>query len=194
MTNRERYKRAFSTLHASGGRMEVYPMKKTRKAFVPRLAAVCAVLALVLAMGTAAYAADVGGIRRTVQIWLRGDQTDAVLDIQGREYTLTYTDEAGEAKTRGGGGIAMEPDGTERALTEEEIVEQLNSPDVEYGPDGAVTVWWHGKGLDITDKFENGICYVQLKDGGETVYLTVKYQEAYGWSGDGYVEPDSFSG
>ena len=37
---------------------------------------------------------------------------------------------------RGGGGIAYEADGTERPLTEEEILEELNeslnAPEVEY--------------------------------------------------------------
>ena len=28
-----------------------------------------------------AYAANVGGIQRTVQIWLHGDQTQATLDV-----------------------------------------------------------------------------------------------------------------
>lgn len=192
MTNKERYQRAFSALHASGEMMEVNVMKNTKRRYVRRAVAICAA-ALVLALAGIAYAADVGGIRRTVQIWLHGDQTDAVLDILGSEYTLTYTDGQGRTQERGGGGVAFEADGTERALTEEEIVEQLDMPDVEYGEDGSVTVWWRGKGADITDKFENDICYVQLRDGGETKYLTVKYQDGYACSDTAYISPSQFN-
>ena len=167
-------------------------MNNTRKRYVPRLAAVCAAAVLVLAMAGGAYAADVGGIRHTIQVWLHGDLTNATLDIQGSEYTLAYTDGQGDTQERGGGGIVMEADGSERPLTEAEIVEQLNSPEVEYGEDGSVTVWWRGQQLDITDKFEGKVCYVTLTDGSETVYLTVKYQAGYGWSNEDYPDPNDF--
>ena len=193
MTNNERYQRAFSALHASAKTMEARDMEKKTKCYTRRAAAVCAAAALVLALAGIAYAADVGGIRRTVQIWLHGDQTNAVLDIRGAEYTLTYTDGQGRTQERGGGGVAFEADGSERDLTEEEIVEQLDFPDVEYGEDGSVTVWWRGKGADITDKFEDGVCYVQLRDGGETKYLTVKYQNGYASSDTAYISPSEFN-
>lgn len=193
MTNKERYQRAFSALHASGEMMEVKNMKNTKKHYVRRAVAVCAAAALVVALAGVAYAADVGGIRRTVQVWIHGDQTNAVLDIQGGEYTLTYEDSQGQPRSQGGGGLAIEQDGSVRDLTEEEIVEHLDSPDVVYGEDGSVTVWWRGKGLDITDKFENGVCYVQIKDGGETKYVTVKLHNGYAWSDAAYVSPDRFN-
>ena len=192
MTNKERYQRAFSALHASAKTMEVKTMENKTRRYTRRAVAVCAAAALVLALAGIAYAADVGGIRHTVRIWLRGDVTDAVLDIQGAEYTLTYTDDQGRTQERGGGGMAFEADGSERPLTEEEIMEQLNSPDVEYGEDGTVTVWWRGRGLDITDRFGDGVCYVQLRDGGETMYLTVKYHGGYGWSNEDYPDPNDF--
>ena len=194
MTNKERYQRAFSTLHASGDFMEVKTMdKKSSRRYIPRLAAVCAAVALTLAMATAAYAADVGGIKRTVQVWLHGELTNATLDIRGDEYTLDYTDSLGQVQERGGGGIVIGPDGSERPMTEEEFMEQLDMPEVEYGEDGSVTVWWRGQKLDITDRFENGVCYVQLRDGGETLYLTVKYDDSYAASPHSYPDPDTFS-
>ena len=69
MTNKERYQRAFSTLHASDDFvLEEKKMKETKVIRFPKLLAACAVLILVLGLATAAYAADVGGIRRTVQL------------------------------------------------------------------------------------------------------------------------------
>ncbi len=194
MTNEARYKRAFSTLHASGNLMEVKTMNDTRKRVIPRLVAVCAAAALVLAMAGVAYAADVGGIQRTVQLWFYGDQTNAVLDIRGDEYTLVYTDSTGEVHERGGGGIVIGPDGSERPMTEEEFLEQLDQPEVEYSEDGPVAVWWRGRKLDITDRFEDSVCYVQLKDGGDTLYMTVKYNDSYATSPHSYPDPDTFSG
>ena len=82
MTNKQRYQRTFSVLHASEDcLMEVKTMKHTKKINISRLAAVCAAAVMVMALACAAYAADVGGIQRSVQLWINGDQTDAVLDI-----------------------------------------------------------------------------------------------------------------
>lgn len=183
MTNKERYQRTFSALHASERKWEEVPMKNTKKRYIPRLIAVCAAAVLVIAMATAAYAADVGGIQRTIQIWIRGDQTDAVLDIQEgehTEYTLTYEDADGVVHERGGGGIAFELDGTERRLTEEEIQEHLDMPDVVYEDDGTVWVYYHSQRIEITDKFnDDGICRVTVREGGKHFYMVIEFQGGY---------------
>ena len=191
MTNKERYQRAFSALHASEDYlMEVTPMKRTGKIKKHRIVALCAAIALIAALATAAYATDVGGIRRTVQIWLHGDQTDAVLEVEDGTYTLTYEDENGETREMGGGGVAMDGFGNERPLTEDEIMENLNMPDVEYLDDGSVWVYYHNQKIEITDKFDDdGVCYVLLKNGSENLYLTVQYQEGYSTSPHGYEKP-----
>lgn len=191
MTDRERYKRTFALLHASGEwMMEDRAMSKNNIRIMPvrRLAAVCAAAALVVMMATVAYAADVGGIQRTVQVWIHGDQTNAVLDIRANgSYTLTYQDEEGRDKTVGGGGVAIDAFGKERPLTEDEILEELNSPEVEYLEDGTVWVYYQGQKLEITDQFENGVCYVQLKDGEKVLYLTVRYQDGYSTSAHSFL-------
>ena len=67
MTNKQRYQRTFSVLHASEDcLMEVKAMKHTKKINISRLAAVCAAAVMVMALACAAYAADVGGIQRSV--------------------------------------------------------------------------------------------------------------------------------
>ena len=99
MTDKERYQRTFSLLHASGDRfVEVSNMKNVKIMPVRRFVAVCAAALMVAAMATVAYAADVGGIQRAVQVWIHGDQTDAVLDIQGGSYTLNYLDQEGRSE------------------------------------------------------------------------------------------------
>ena len=127
---------------------------------------------LVFTLAVTAYAADVGGIRRIIQIWLYGDQTTAVLDVQDGQYTLT--DEEGSF-IKGGGGVAFEPDGSERPLTEEEILEHLDQPELQHNEDGTVWVYYHGQKIEVTDKFdENGVCYLQLRDGDTVLYATIE--------------------
>ena len=58
-------------------------------------AAVIAGFIILGGTGTA-YAANVGGIQRTVQIWLHGDQTQATLDVSNDgTYTMEYYNEDG---------------------------------------------------------------------------------------------------
>lgn len=195
MTNKEKYKQAFSVLHTSENfSMEVKRMameKKKKKNMAAAAVAVC-----VLAAGAGgAYAANVGGIQRTIQLWIDGDKTDAVMEVQpDGTYTLTYTDENGKERERGGGGVAYEPNGQERPLTAVELMEELDSPEVEYKEDGSVWVFYRDQKLEITDKFdEDGVCYVKISGGNKTQYMTIKYQNGYASSPDKYISPWMFN-
>ena len=169
-------------------------MKTTKHFPARRLIGLCAAVILILGMATAAYAADVGGIQRRVQLWIHGDQTDVVLDIRSGQYTATYEDSEGNSHEFGGGGVAFKPDGSERPLTEEEILEHLDRPEVEYEDDGTVWVYYRGQKIEITGKFdEDGVCYVQLKDGDDILYMTVKYQDGYATSPNCYIAPSEFN-
>ena len=197
MINKEKYKQAFSVLQTSRDyAMEVENMTKaTKKTTMKTGIAAAVAVCVVLAGGGTAYAANVGGIQRTIQVWIHGDQTDAELEIsQDGSYNLTYKDENGENREIAGGGVAMEADGTERPLTAEEIQEELASPmpEVEYEEDGTVWVYYYDQKLDITDKFEDGICYVKLHHGEKTLYVTVEYQGGYAVSEDKYPSPSEW--
>ena len=147
-----------------------------------------------LALGSVAYASDLGGIQRTVQLWFKGDQTDAVITVDPGHYTLLYTDKDGVEHETGGGGVAIEPDGTERPLTEEELLDQLNWPEVEEKEDGTVTVYYLDQQLDVTDKFDkDGVCYVQLEGGEKTIYMTIKRGNGYATSTTKYILPSEFN-
>ena len=166
MTDREKFQKTFSKLHASPDLLtEVMEMAEKRRYHIPKVAVAAIACVVILGSGTAAYAMNVGGIQRTIQIWIHGDQTDAQFVVEDGSYTLDYEDENGEAVHRGGGGVAIEDDGTERSLTEEELMEEINSPEVEYEEDGSVWIYYKNQKMDITDKFEDGVCYVELKDG-----------------------------
>lgn len=196
MTNHEKYKEAFSVLHTSSDfHLEVEKMNQKKKhiKFKKMIAAAAACLVLV-ASATAAYAADVGGIQRTVQLWIHGDQTEATLHFDGSgNYTAEYTDPDGTAHQIGGGGVAINDDGSERPLTEEELLDEMNSPAVQYEEDGSVWVYWFDQKIDITDKFENDACYVKLVSGDQTLYLTVKFQKGSATSPHRYIRPWEFN-
>ena len=157
-------------------------------------AAIAACLIVTIGTGTA-YAADVGGIQRKVQMWIHGDQTDVTLKIDSDgSYTGKYTDKDGNEKEFGGGGVAYDWNGTERPLTEEEIMEEMNAPDVEYEDDGKVMLYYKNQSVDITDKFDkDGVCYVKLEDGDGVLYVTVKYNNGFSTSSDRYIMPYEFN-
>lgn len=196
MTNKEKYQKAFSVLHASDRcRMEAEDMMKMKKANYKKTVAAAAAAAILLAGGTGtAYAANVGGIQRTIQLWIYGDQTTATLTANDDDtYTITYSDKDGNEKTMGTGGVAIQADGTEAQLTPEEIEEHLNMPDVEYEDDGSVWVYYQDQKLDITDKFVDGVCYTKIEGKDKTLYLTVKYDNGYAVSENKYISPDEFN-
>lgn len=195
MTNKEKYKQAFSAIHSSKDlilEVNMNAVKKHRN-FRP---VVAALVAVVLLMGcfTVAYAADIGGIRQTIQLWIHGNQTDAniVVNLDGT-YNLEYTDNDGQAHNITGGGTGIADDGSERPLSEDEIMEHLTKPEVQYNEDGSVWVFWYDQKVEITDMFEDGICYLQLINGNETLYLTIKYKGGLAAHPDHYVSPQQFS-
>lgn len=194
MTNKEKYKQAFSALHPSGKlSLEVEDMMKINKKAKFRAAAAAAAACILLAGGgSIAYAADVGGIQRTVQLWIHGDQTDANFeyDVKG-SYQMTYQSEDGELEERAGGGVAIGEDGSERPLSERELLDYLNGPEVEYKEDGTVWVYYYDQKIEVTDRFQDDICYVKVSNGDETLYMTIKYQGGWCTSPHKYESPDS---
>lgn len=196
MTNKEKYKQAFSVLHTSG-RISLEEERMIIMKKKVRFQAAAAAIAVCLAFaggGSIAYAADLGGVQRKIQLWVHGDQTNADFVYNGDgSYDLWYEEEDGTREKLHGGGVAIEEDGAERPLTEEELMEHLNSPTVHYQEDGTVWVYYYDQKMDITDRFKDGVCYVKLSNGDETLYMTVCYQDGWSTSPHKYVSPDAFS-
>ena len=203
MTDREKYKSAVDAVASSQMRkleasdIMAHNHQKNYR-FKGLVIAAAAVLLLVGVCG-GAYAADVGGIQSKVQVWFRGELTDVTLDIStngnSSEYTVTFTDAEGNPREIHGGGVAMGWFGKERPLTEEEILENLNSPEVVYEDDGTVWVYSGSEKVEITDMFnEDGYCFVKLTGGKKPLYMTIKYQEGYSTSNNKYVEPEEYEG
>ena len=107
MTNREKYKQAFSAIRASDNfSLEAEKMERTAKQHRFRtMAAIVAVCATLVGGAAAAYAADAGGIQRAVQVWIHGDQTAATIQFDGNgSYSMEYTDGEGNVRHQSGGG------------------------------------------------------------------------------------------
>lgn len=192
MTNKEKYKQAFSTMHISDEfSVEVKKMINTnKKTKLNRMVASIAACILIVGSSTVAYAADLGGIQRILQLWIHGEQTNVTIQFDGNgNYDMNYIDEEGNSTSQSGGGVAIDVLGNERPLTEEEIMEQIMAPEVLYEEDGSVWVYWLDQKIDITDKFENDICYVKLENGDETLYMTVRYNNGYSTSPHKYITP-----
>lgn len=83
--------------------------------------------------------------------------------------------------------MAIEDDGTERPLTEEELLAELNSPDVRYLEDGTVWIYYYDQQIEITDRFKDGVCYAKVSNGDETLYMTILYQDGWGSSPHKYI-------
>ncbi len=201
MTNKEKYQRTFGTLHASDEFLtEVTHMNAKKHFSSRRLVCLCAAAILIFGLATVAYATDLGGFRRTIQVWLRGEQIEADFQAQDGNYTMTYTDADGTVHERSGGGIAIDDDGSERPLTEEELMENAMNlgPQVEYNEkDGVetVTLYYRDQVIDITDKFdENGCFYITLDEDGHPLYVTVKYHGGISASATGYVQHEIIHG
>ncbi len=194
MTNKEKYKLAFSVLHSS----RIVSMEEERMMIMKKKArfqAAAAAIAVCLAFaggGSIAYAADLGGIQWKVQVWIHGDPTDAdlIYNPEGT-YSLSFQTKDGSVESVQGGGVAIEADGSERPLSKEELLDELDQPMVEYNEDGTVWVYYRDQKMDITDQFKDGICYVKISNGGETLYMTVKYQDGWSTSPHKYVEPNA---
>ena len=195
MSNKERYKRTFSAVHTSRDySKEVFEMKKsyTRVHFSRTLAA-CLAACLMLGSAGFCYAANIGGIQRQVQLWINGDKTAAVIDFNGEgEYTLSYKDSEGNLYSQSGGGVAFDKDGNERPATEQELLDEINAPNVEY-KDGKAIFTFYDQVLDITNLFVDDVCYITINHEGKPKYITVKYQNGLAMSPNRYLNPEEFN-
>lgn len=189
MTNKERYKQAFSVLQSS----DEINLETTQKAYAYRkkklyqMAASFAACLLLVAASVTAYAADLGGIKSMIKLWIQGEQTDVTISFEDGRYTMEYVDSEGIRHHQEGGGYMIEEDGSERPLTKSELMDEINAPDVVYGDDGSVWVYYFDKKINITDKFHDNVCYVTITGGNKTWYMTIKYQGSYAVSPDEYM-------
>lgn len=171
--------------------LEVEKMMTIKKRTLIKAAAFFTGACILMAGGGVAYAADFGGIQRTIQLWIDGDRTDVTFKYDpAGSYQASYTAKDGTVQEFGGGGVAIEDDGTERPLTESELLAELNSPSVRYLEDGTAWIYYYDQKIEITDRFQDGVCYAKVSHGNETLYMTILYQDGWASSPHKYISPD----
>ena len=177
MTNKEKYQKAFSTLHASDNiSLEVEIMEKNKKLYrMKKAAAACAAVAVVFGSMTVAYASDLGGIRQKITAWFHGEQAQMdVTDNGDGSYSYKYVDDNGQTYEGSGGGVAIDDNGNEIPLTADELMEHVGN-EVEKDQDGNVWLYYYDKKKNITDLFDDdGICKVAFEHEGRMVYFKIQ--------------------
>lgn len=183
MTNQEKYKKVFSALHTSEQfSVEVNDMKK-RSYVINRVAtAACASLLVIFGSMSVGYAANIGGFRQVVQTWLHGKTVESVVEsTEDGSYTVTYQGD-GETLTVSGGGVTIDANGEERPVTADEYMGMLSMPEAEKAEDGRIWLYYKDQTVEITDRFQDGICRIQLQDGDRKAYITVEDNHGGGYA------------
>ena len=176
---RERYRRSampiqpLKTLYPED-LMEEGPVRK-RRFGMKRITVIAAAIIMIFALSAVSYAADVGGFKGTVDLWLYGEPVNVEIEINDDgTYTATYPD----GREMSGGGIAYDFNG-ERPLTPEEILDELsNSPEVLENENGRIWFYYRNYKEDITEKVEenDGIANIKIKEGALPLFFTVKWE------------------
>lgn len=197
MTDHENYKKAFDAVASSKMRTleaeKIMVTRIRRKKSMNKMVAAFVAVFLLANLSCVAYAANIGGIRQMIRVWLYGEQQDAEFTYNPEgSYKLTYEGSDGEMHEISGGGVAYDGKGNERPLTADELMEQLVYPDIDYDADGKAYFYYKDQKIDITDKFDNNFCYLELQDGDTTLYVTAKYKAGFAISPKGYSSPEDF--
>ncbi len=154
-----------------------YAKPANRRRHMPRVATVLATLGIVLGSGGVAYAMDLGGIQEIVHVWIDGEETDATFNYENGKYSLEIEKE----------------DGTTEHIYCLDDYGVANPPDVVYDDNGSVWFCYMDQKIEITDKFEDDMCYLEIEMEGETEYVTIKYQNGFAISPDGYIPAEDFN-
>ena len=190
MSNKENYKKAFSVLKSSCD----FTLEEKRMNIIKRenahrnLLTAAAVMLVVLAGSGTAYAADLGGIRETVQMWIHGEQTDVTINDE----SIEYVDKDGNVQVET--GIESNPQTGERPLTGEEIAEEkVNEVDVDKTDDGKVIMYFHDKQFDVTDNIANKKDTFHVVADGSEVYVKLEFDANGDFSITTSPRPDWFT-
>ena len=171
-TNTERYRVAFDSLHLSedfeARLAESLTNKKEnedmniRNFFNAGRAAAAAAVVL-LTCGTVCYAADAGGLRTTISMWLNGRNESLEVTDRG-DGVYSWTDAQGT--THNLGGYVIEDGGEVTAMSAEEMAASMsNGGSLEFTSERRVIFHYHNLNEDVTDSADSdGNIYIHVND------------------------------
>jgi len=179
MTNKQKYKQAFSALHPSHPiDLEVSTMNHTNTRFLFRPVAAIVSILLLLGCAGVAYAADIGGIRQTIQVWLHGDLQDMEVTGEDGHYQFHYKDDPGKTPISGG-GIEIDQDGNATPLSPEDVAQTL-ADEIGLQSDGKIWLYYKSYAIDITDRMTDTGCKLVLTDEGTQIYFDIDAPNEFG--------------
>ena len=169
--NKKQYQRSFQALHLSDDFQERLTAKlseereeKTMNTSAihgfSRLAAAITICAVTLGVGGICYAADVGGIRTKVELWMNGEKNE--VEVEADDTGFSWTDEDGNA--HGFGGVALDEEGNEVALSAEELAEHMNNNCDLRAEKGRMMLYYKNISADVTDMINDGKLFVHISD------------------------------
>ncbi len=181
MTNKEKYKEAFSVLQTSRDiSLEVENMANMKRKHKMNLAIAAFAACIIIGGSATAYAADIGGIQEIFSTWIKGQKiTVSVKDnADEKGYTFSYNNEGTEV-VWGGGGVAIDENGNEEKLSAKDIMDEYSdTPQVDRDNAGRVWIYLKDKSKDITDLFdEKGVCRVAILDGEIIHYVKITRED-----------------
>ena len=159
MTNKERYKKAFS--EASGGYDEAEVIcavknapEKQRPSFAPSkrpvraLITAAAVVMIIFLTTASAYAANIGGFRDKVLLWIGGKPVEGELEQKADgEYRWTSPGRVHEFS-----GTEIDPvTGESRPMTADELISGKNARPEVWSDENGVYVSYHDRTIDVTE-------------------------------------------
>ena len=181
MSNKEKYKQAFSQIKIDKEILleEKNISTKNKLNFKKIVASIlgCFLIGLV---AQSAYAANIGGIKNILNQYRHGQQFEMDIEIYDNgSYEIKYIDENGQVKEEGGAKVVFDFWGNARPATKEEILESIKDRQLEilYDEDGKMMIYYYDQKIDITDKFENNVCYIKLSNEDEDLYVTIKLED-----------------
>lgn len=177
MTNREKYKEAFSVLQTSRDiSLEVENMANMKRKRKMNLAFAAFAVCVIIGGSATAYAADVGGIQEIFSAWINGQKVTVSVKDNADEngYTFSYNNEGTEV-VWGGGGVAFDENGEEVKLSAQDIMDEYSdTPQIDTDDAGRVWIYLKDQSEDITDLFdEKGVCRVAVTSEGITHYVKI---------------------
>ena len=72
-------------------------------------------------------------------------------------------------------------------------MEDLNRAEVVYEESGKVYVTYKDQKIDITDKFVDDVCMMELDMDGQKMYMTIKYKKGFALNPNEYEDPAQFN-
>ncbi len=158
--NEENYKRSFNTLHLSedfserlearlNDEMEEKKMNSHTLHGFGRIAAAIAGCAVTLGIGGVCYAADLGGIRSKIELWINGQKQEVELESDDEGMCYSWTDEDGEEHCFG--GVAIDGFGNQEALSAEDLAAAWNTGCYLDWENGRLKLSYKNLSYDVTD-------------------------------------------